>query len=124
MAGEVEQGSPPRELSLAVEPPDTEDALFHLQQAVEKALKAYLVWRDCAFRKTHDLLELANLCVEVDPQLTEPLEDLAALTRYAWEFRYPGESPEPSIEEARRWLLRARQAVGVVLDRLPDEAKP
>jgi len=112
------------ELSLAVEPPDTEDALFHLQQAIEKALKAYLVWRDRAFRKTHDLLELANLCVEIDEDLAGPLDGLAALTRYAWEFRYPGESAEPSIEEAQAWLFRARQVVGAVLDRLPAEGKP
>jgi HEPN domain-containing protein len=94
-----------------------------LQQAVEKALKAHLVWQDRAFRKTHDLLELSALCREADPELSEPLRGLAPLTRYAWESRYPGEAPEPTVEEAQSWLLRARQVVGVVASRLPDEAK-
>jgi len=94
-----------------------------LQQAVEKALKAYLVWKDQPFRKTHDLLELSALCREVDPELSKALRGLAPLTRYAWESRYPGEAPEPTVEEAQGWLLRAREVVGVVLGRLPAEAK-
>jgi len=111
------------ELSLALETPDTEDSMFHLQQAVEKALKAYLVWRDSPFRKTHDLLELANRCVEADPQLAGPLQGLAPLTRYAWEFRYPGESAEPDVEETRNWLARARGVVAAVQSRLPEAAQ-
>jgi hypothetical protein len=37
---------------LTLDPPDTEDCLFHCQQAVEKSLKAFLVWRDQSFRRT------------------------------------------------------------------------
>jgi len=32
-----------------------ETTLFHLQQAIEKALKAYLVWCEVNFPHTHDL---------------------------------------------------------------------
>jgi HEPN domain-containing protein len=42
-------------IDLAAEPPATEDAVFHAQQAVEKALKAFLVWHDAAYAKTHDI---------------------------------------------------------------------
>ena len=31
------------------------EALFHCQQAVEKALKAFLTFHEKAFRRTHDL---------------------------------------------------------------------
>ncbi len=31
------------------------DAVFHCQQAAEKAMKAFLTWHDVPFRKTHDL---------------------------------------------------------------------
>jgi HEPN domain-containing protein len=34
---------------------------FHAQQAVEKSLKALLFVHQIEFRRTHDLLELANL---------------------------------------------------------------
>jgi len=47
-------------LDLTASPPLLEDTLFHCQQAVEKALKALLTWHDRPFRKTHDLVELAD----------------------------------------------------------------
>ena len=52
---------------LTLDPPDTEDCLFHCQQAVEKALKSFLVWRDRPGRKTHDLVELTRLCIDLEP---------------------------------------------------------
>ena len=38
-------------IDLAAEPAASEDAVFHCQQAVEKALKAFLVWSDGHFPK-------------------------------------------------------------------------
>jgi HEPN domain-containing protein len=37
------------EILLAAEPPDSEGAVFHSQQAAEKALKAFLTWHDVPF---------------------------------------------------------------------------
>jgi HEPN domain-containing protein len=48
------------EADLGVTPPIVGDALFHCQQAIEKALKAFLTWHDEPFRKTHDLGELGT----------------------------------------------------------------
>ncbi|MGH7987544.1 MAG: HEPN domain-containing protein [Candidatus Binataceae bacterium] len=42
-------------------------AVFHCQQAAEKALKAVLVWHDLPFRKTHYLKELGDACITIDP---------------------------------------------------------
>ena len=50
-------------------PPLIEDALFHCQQAAEKAMKAFLTAHDTAFRKTHDLDELAATREESDASL-------------------------------------------------------
>ena len=44
------------EVDLAADAPLLGDAAFHCQQAVEKALKAFLTWHDLPFRKTHDLI--------------------------------------------------------------------
>src|SRR5665811_1045090 len=74
---------------LTLDPRDTEDCLFHCQQAVEKSLKALLVWRDQTFRGTHDLVELTRQCVDLEPTLGDVMNGLAPLTRFAWEFRYP-----------------------------------
>jgi HEPN domain-containing protein len=43
-----------------------ETALYHCQQAAEKALKAFLTWHDQPFRKTHNLLELGDACAAID----------------------------------------------------------
>ncbi|MCB1157523.1 MAG: HEPN domain-containing protein [Leptospiraceae bacterium] len=42
-----------RELSF--EDPVVESVCFHSQQAVEKYIKAYLVYKDISFSKTHDI---------------------------------------------------------------------
>jgi HEPN domain-containing protein len=36
------------------------DAVFHAQQAAEKALKGFLAWHDVPFRKTHNIGELGK----------------------------------------------------------------
>ena len=62
------------EIDLAAEPPSTEDALYHCQQAAEKALKGFLVWHDEPFPRTHDLGKLGRQAVELDPTLEEPID--------------------------------------------------
>ncbi len=37
--------------------------LYHSQQCAEKALKAFLVFHQTSFKKTHDLVELVKACV-------------------------------------------------------------
>ena len=70
------------EVNLTLDPPDTEDCLFHCQQAVEKSLKSFLVWRDQPFRKTHDLVELARQCVDLEPLLNAAASPL--LSHRSW----------------------------------------
>src|ERR1017187_790576 len=94
---------------LTLDPPDTEDCLFHCQQAVEKSLKAFLVWRDQTFRRTHNLVELMRLCVDLEPTLGDVMNGLGPLTRFAWEFRYPGETELPTVEMACGWRVRVRE---------------
>lgn len=99
---------------LAAKPPLLDDVAFHAQQAVEKALKGFLASRDMAFRKTHDLDELARACEAIEPSLAPLLGPARDLTPYAWVFRYPGEAQEPTPTEAREALLIARSVVARV----------
>jgi len=62
--------------------------LFHLQQAVEKLLKALLSWKNVVFPRTHDIEELVELCKQEGIKLPEYVEELPELTPYAVEFRY------------------------------------
>lgn len=109
---------------LAVTPAILGDALFHCQQAVEKALKAWLAWHDVPFRKTHDLGDLGTHCVTLDASLEPLLRQAATLTEYAWQYRYPGDVPEPTDAEATEGLALAKQVVDAIIARLPAEARP
>jgi HEPN domain-containing protein len=97
-----------------------EDALFHCQQAAEKAMKAFLTAHEKPFRKTHDLDELASACEREDLSLTSALNPARELTVFAWEFRYPGSGEAPPQSEAHDSLVLARSVVEAVLNRLTE----
>jgi HEPN domain-containing protein len=99
-------------------------AVFHCQQAAEKALKGFLAWHDTPFRKTHDLEESGEACIAIDATLREAIDRAIPLTDYAWKFRYPGEPEEPTREEADDALAAARDVYAAIAALLPDEAKP
>jgi len=44
---------------------------FHTQQAVEKALKVYLIFHGKHFGKTHNLSQLIDLCIEIDQEFQQ-----------------------------------------------------
>jgi HEPN domain-containing protein len=56
------------------------EALFHCQQAVEKALKAFLTFHERAFRKTHDLSDLSPECLAIDDSLQSAVSHSEGLT--------------------------------------------
>ncbi len=105
-------------------PPLPDEAVFHCQQAAEKALKGFLTWNGRAFRKTHNLEEVGEQCVSIDPTLGDTVDHGVPLSEYAWKFRYPGGPYEPTLEEACEALAIAREVVQAVLIRLPAELRP
>ena len=54
---------------------DIEDAAIHLQQALEKYLKGYLLSKDWKLKPTHDLEYLLDEAVKTNPDL-EQFRDL------------------------------------------------
>jgi len=112
------------QIDLAAEPPLWEDALFHCQQAVEKALKAFLAWHDVPFRKTHSIEEIGRACSVIDATLDAVVDEAAPLTEYAWAFRYPGAPIAPDLGEVLAALHVAERAVSAVVARLPASAVP
>jgi HEPN domain-containing protein len=109
---------------LQADPPLLDDIVFHAQQAAEKTLKGFLAWHDQPFRRTHDLVEIGQACVEIDSSLEPLLRRAAPLTEYAWKFRYPGEPEEPSEDEAKAALGVAREVYDAILTRLPRQTHP
>lgn len=111
-------------VDLAAEPPLTGDAVFHAQQAAEKAMKGFLTWHSQPFGKTHNLTELGEMCARLDPSLEPLLRRASVLTDYAWKFRYPGEPDEPPRKEAEDALALAREVYDAILARLPEQVRP
>jgi HEPN domain-containing protein len=98
------------ERELSFQDPVTDTVCFHCQQAVEKYLKAFLVFHQVYFTKTHNIGSLIELCATIDASFNDELEDADTLTDYAVEIRYPDSSwPEPNIEEARESYAIARK---------------
>jgi HEPN domain-containing protein len=61
---------------------------FHVQQAVEKTLKAWLCARGTSFPKTHDLDELGALLEGAGQRIPESFLALLEFTDFAVAFRY------------------------------------
>jgi HEPN domain-containing protein len=71
-------------------------ACFHCQQAIEKALKGYLVYCGIEPPKTHDLETLCQLCITQDTSFSVYLDICDKTTKYATAGRY-GEDDEDLI---------------------------
>ena len=106
------------------DPPLFDDVVFHCQPAAEKALKAFLTWRQQTFRKTHSLEEIGEQCLNMDSTLKDIVDRVVPLTEYAWKFRYPGAPESPTAEEAAEAIAAAREAYDAIRGRLPKEVQP
>src|SRR5690349_23031669 len=73
---------------------------FLAQQYGEKAIKAILIYAEVKFPKHHDLDRLRDL-VPKGWKVKEQFSDLAELTIWAIESRYPGDTPDVTEREAR-----------------------
>lgn len=114
---------PATEALMPASPPLLDEAVFHCQQAAEKALKGFLTWHGRPFRKTHNLEQIGQQCLEIDATLREVIDQATPLTEYAWKFRYPGEPYEPTAEEAAEALATARLVYEALRQRVPGEAQ-
>ncbi|MBV9280678.1 MAG: HEPN domain-containing protein, partial [Chloroflexi bacterium] len=112
------------EHDLGADPPLVRGAVFHSQQAAEKALKAFLAAHDRPFRKTHDLDEVGRAVTALDSTLATVVDRAKDLTPYAWRFRYPGAPVAPTEDETREALTLAREVHAAILTRLPEEVRP
>ncbi len=74
--------------------PNYDAVCFHAQQSAEKYLKAFLQENGIDFPKTHNLIELLELCLPLDPTFELQRDLLVQLDRYAVRYRYPGETAE------------------------------
>ena len=77
--------------------------LFHCQQAIEKYLKAFLVFKNVDFPKTHHLEFLNDFCIEHGGDDFERLE-FGGLSGFAVDSRYPDKYEEPTLDEMKSYF--------------------
>ena len=66
---------------------------FHLQQAVEKYIKGFLVYKTGMLQNGHNLFKLCKVASNYDKEFNQFLKDSAFLNAYYIETRYPAEDP-------------------------------
>jgi HEPN domain-containing protein len=96
------------------EDPAYEISCFHAQQAAEKYLKALLAASNIPIPNTHDLVRLLQE-LPAGSRTGFPFEELAHLTPYAVDSRYPGVGIPETREDAQFALNIARKVREITL---------
>lgn len=105
-------------------PPLLETAIYHCQQAAEKALKGYLAFCDREIERVHDLEVLVRAAQMDVPAFADWTAAAIRLTPYARLYRYPGYASEPSQQQFAQALTDAEGLYAFVLSLLPQDARP
>lgn len=79
----------------------TSTICFHAQQATEKFLKAFLVYHNVDFPRTHDTDYLIYECQKINSD--EFNIDLINLTDFGVSVRYPDDFYIPEVKEALKY---------------------
>jgi HEPN domain-containing protein len=78
---------------IEIEPMILDNACFHCQQAIEKLLKAFLIYRGQEVERTHNIIFLLSQCANFDPVFgtIDPLD----INAYAVQGPYPDSNLMP-----------------------------
>ncbi len=93
---------------------------YHCQQAAEKVLKAYLVFKNNKIVKTHDLMKLIVLCCKYDKDFEQLYDDAENLNPFATKFRYPTEFDIPDYEDTKNAIGQAERVVHFVTKKIEE----
>jgi len=93
---------------------------FHAQQAAEKTLKAFLAYHAFSLKRTHDLVALLALAVELDSSLTDLEDECRRLTYYAVSARYPDDLYETDENDGLEMIAASQRIRDRINSRLPQ----
>jgi len=95
-------------------PKQTEIASYHCQQCAEKALKAFLIYKDIDPPKIHDLKVLCKICQDIDASFAGIASQCAHLTPYGVTVRYPDEL-SPNEDMVKHAINEAQQVYDLII---------
>ncbi len=103
------------EYLLAENAPFWEAVAFHCQQSVEKYMKAYLVYHQIEFPKTHDLEKLLELMARADTKFSTQLLFANTLTPFGVLVRYPDDAQRVDRKKAESVVALAQKVEKAIL---------
>jgi len=110
------------ERELKIPDPLTDIICFHAQQSAEKYMKAYLIFLDIEFQKTHDVEDLVAVAGKKDSSVLKFKDIGAELSVFAVGARYP-EFEEPSLEDTKNAVEIAKKFKKYIRDRILKDTK-
>ena len=120
LKGDHDLRSAKRLMAQGEDEPLLDTAVYHCQQAAEKALKAYLTAHNVVFPKMHLLTPLVVLCADIDKSFFVLQDAAEILTPLATEFRYPGDILEPDPSDAVEAYRISEGVVQFVISKLKE----
>ncbi len=96
---------------------------FHMQQAVEKYLKAYLIFnnKEIDKHKTHNISKLIEDCKKIDIDFNNLYKtNINELNIYAVEIKYPSSSKLISLDDEREAISIAEQVRLFVINKIKE----
>ena len=116
-------------IAAAAEDPPLDGAIYHCQQAAEKAVKAFLHHNEVPVQRTHNITQLAERAAKIQPCFDEMFDHADLLTPLVTSFRYPDETdwevpPKPTRVQFDEALAAAQRIYDFVLSLLPTDTHP
>jgi HEPN domain-containing protein len=95
-----------------------EDLCFDAQQCVEKSLKAFCLYNNVTFPKTHEINYLIEILEENKIKIPIKIKKAGILADYSVETRYPGDYPEVSENEYKKVVRIAEEVYNWVCSKI------
>ncbi|MDW8025284.1 MAG: HEPN domain-containing protein, partial [Armatimonadota bacterium] len=96
---------------------DIYNAAYHMHQAIEKLLKAYLLSRGWNLERTHDLVHLLNVASSHSRELSK-FKVLCEMANSFHLARYPRAIKPPTVQELEELLAMLDELHGIVSNEL------
>lgn len=91
---------------------------FHCQQAIEKYLKGYLIFKSGELAEGHSLVKLCKKALGYDRSFEKLLKDCAFVNAFYFETRYPAEDPMVVTTEDVEECFRIAEAVSKISENI------
>ncbi|UNC91389.1 HEPN domain-containing protein [Candidatus Contubernalis alkaliaceticus] len=99
-------------------------ASFHAQQTVEKAYKAFILFKSGRLKEGHSLVYLNKVCSQLDRDFSAFRADSITLNKYYMKTRYPADFPlQVSEDQAKEFVFIAEQILQKVEEKIQKNTK-